>query len=110
MHRTLVVSVLTGVLALALAQTALALGLSTASGPTPFGGCSTPSAGGTNFLNTEVEPWLAANRATAGNLIAVYQQDRWSNGGAHGLVAAASFDGGATWSTRTPTPSTSSTA
>jgi hypothetical protein len=26
-----------------------------------------------------------------------FQQDRWSNGGAHGLVAAASFDGGTKW-------------
>src|SRR5439155_15506755 len=27
----------------------------------------------------------------------VWQQDRWSDGGAHGLVAGYSFDGGATW-------------
>ena len=29
------------------------------------------------------------------NLIGVFQQDRWSNGGAHGLVASRSTDGGA---------------
>jgi hypothetical protein len=32
------------------------------------------------------------------NIIGVYQQDRWSNGGAHGLVTAVSHNGGATWS------------
>ena len=30
-------------------------------------------------------------------MIGVWQQDRWSNGGAHGLVAAFSRDGGKTW-------------
>src|SRR5256885_15415619 len=33
-------------------------------------------------------------------MIAVWQQDRWSDGGAHGLVAGVTHDGGATW-TRT---------
>src|SRR5262249_56811156 len=37
------------------------------------------------------------NPARPGNLIGVYQQDRWSNGGARGLVTAVSFDGGGTW-------------
>jgi hypothetical protein len=68
-------------------------------GPSPFSACTPlPAAGGTNYLNTEVEPWLAANPANPSNLIAVYQQDRWSNGGARGLVAASSSNGGATWS------------
>jgi hypothetical protein len=31
------------------------------------------------------------------NVVGVYQQDRWSNGGAHGLVDAVSHDGGQTW-------------
>ncbi|MGS0625972.1 exo-alpha-sialidase, partial [Ralstonia sp. VS2407] len=31
------------------------------------------------------------------NVIGAWQQDRWSNGGAHGLVAGYSFDGGLTW-------------
>ncbi|WP_275925296.1 alkaline phosphatase family protein, partial [Burkholderia sola] len=35
--------------------------------------------------------------------IGVWQQDRWSNGGAHGLVAGYTFDAGATWA-RTPQP------
>ena len=56
---------------------------------------------GTNFVNTAVEPWLAVGPKTAGKgkflLIGTWQQDRWSNGGAHGLVAAFSRDGGKTW-------------
>jgi hypothetical protein len=31
------------------------------------------------------------------NIVGVWQQDRWNNGGAHGLVAGFSFDGGKTW-------------
>ena len=56
---------------------------------------------GTLFINAEVEPHLALNPARPSNLIAAWQQDRWSNGGARGLVAAASTDGGVTWSRRT---------
>src|SRR5206468_12907023 len=51
----------------------------------------------------EVEPWLAVNPTNPSNLIGVWQQDRWSNGGAHGLVAGFSFDGGLTWR-QTPLP------
>src|SRR5262249_5243288 len=37
------------------------------------------------------------NSLNTSNLVGVFQQDRWSNGGAHGLVAATSHNGGATW-------------
>jgi hypothetical protein len=40
---------------------------------------------------------VAVNPANPSNVIGVYQQDRWSNGGAHGLVTAFSFDGGTTF-------------
>jgi hypothetical protein len=70
------------------------------SGPSPFANCSNPGEPGTVFVNGEVEPWVAVNPHTAGNVIGVWQQDRWSNGGAHGLIAGASFDGGATWTRR----------
>jgi hypothetical protein len=74
------------------------------SGPSPFTpGCEGVAQSGTNFQNAEVEPWLAVNPANTKNLIGVFQQDRWSNGGAHGLVAASSFNGGKTWS-ETPLP------
>jgi hypothetical protein len=62
-----------------------------------YAGCSDAGQNGTNYSNAEDEPFVAANPKTAGNLAGVYQQDRWSNGGAHGLVAAASFDGGGKW-------------
>ena len=50
-------------------------------------GCS-GSTTGTLFPGTEVEPWIATNPADAGNSIAVWQQDRYSNGGANSLRAA----------------------
>ncbi len=68
-----------------------------ASGPSPFAGC-TVGGPGTVYVNSEVEPFIAVNPTNASNIVAVYQQDRWSNGGAHGLVTAVTHDGGATWS------------
>ena len=65
--------------------------LSLASGPSPFAGCTTggnPTS--TNYANTEVEPFVAVNPTNPNNVVAVFQQDRWSDGGAHGLVAAVS--------------------
>jgi hypothetical protein len=65
----------------------------------PFAaGCEGGLASGTLYLNSEVEPLVAANPADGANLIGVWQQDRWSNGGARGNLSAASFDGGRTWS------------
>nr|WP_181431816.1 sialidase family protein [Burkholderia vietnamiensis] len=72
------------------------------SGPSPFAACATGGPG-TNYVNAEVEPWLSVNPAKPTNMIAVWQQDRWSNGGAPGLVAGYTFDGGSTWA-RTPQP------
>ena len=69
------------------------------SGPSPFApGCG--AAPGTLYVNAEVEPSLAVNPANPGHLLAMWQQDRWSNGSARGLVSAVSFDGGAPWSSR----------
>jgi hypothetical protein len=76
--------------------------LTLVSGPSPFAGC-TIGGPGTNYVNAEVEPWVAVSPVNSQNIIGVWQQDRWSNGGAHGLVAGASFDGGATWH-ETPQP------
>ncbi len=76
----------------------------TVSGPTPFTpGCNGAPQTGTNFPNAEVEPWVDINPVNASNIVAVWQQDRWSNGGSNGLLAGVSFDGGATW-TRTAAP------
>ena len=42
-----------------------------------------------NYPNTELEPFMAVNPVNE-HIIGVYQQDRWSDGGAHGLVASRS--------------------
>ncbi|SAL88711.1 BNR/Asp-box repeat-containing protein [Caballeronia arvi] len=76
--------------------TSTAWAASLVSGASPFASC-TIGGPGTNYVNAEVEPWLAVNPAVPGNLIGVWQQDRWSNGGAHGLVAGYSFNAGKTW-------------
>src|SRR5919202_423060 len=52
---------------------------------------------GAEYRNSEVEPFVAVNPARPGNRIGVWQQDRWSTGGANGLLARVSNDGGATW-------------
>jgi hypothetical protein len=77
-----------------------------ASGASPIAGCigDQPDSG-TNFTNSEVEPWLAVNQANPSNLLAAWQQDRWNNGGSKGVVTATSFDGGLTWSTNANTKS-----
>ena len=83
--------------ALAFAGLALAAsGPTDVSGLSPFAAC-TVGGPGTNFVNSEVEPFVAVNPANSNNIVGVFQQDRWSNGGAHGLVASTSHDGGATW-------------
>jgi len=48
-----------------------------------------------------VEPYLAINPANPSNLIGIWQQDRWSDGGSHGLVAGYSLDDGKTWTEKT---------
>jgi len=79
------------------------------SGPSPYAACTAGAGTGKLFNNTEVEPYLAANPANTKNLVATWQQDRWSNGGAHGGGSAASFDGGRTW-TETSLPFSSCAA
>jgi hypothetical protein len=56
-----------------------------------------PDNGQVNYKDTEVEPLVAVNPTNPDNVIGVYQEDRWSDGGAHGLVAARSLDGGAAY-------------
>ena len=69
-----------------------------ASSASPFAaGCDGVPATGVNYPNAEVEPYLAINPQNSANLVGVWQQDRWSNGGARALATGASFDGGRTW-------------
>ena len=56
---------------------------------------------GTLYTNTAVEPSMVANPFNPMNLIAAWQQDRWSNGGSQGLMLAASFNGGGSWTLTT---------
>jgi BNR repeat protein len=70
-------------------------------GTSPFASCPDigPPFGSSDFntVNTEIEPRMAIDPTNANNMIAVYQQDRWRNGGARGLVASISRNGGSSW-------------
>jgi hypothetical protein len=72
-----------------------------ASGPSPFAGCPVgagpASNPGTVYPNTELEPFVAINPTDPDNIIGVFQQDRWSDGGSRGLVASRSTNGGQSW-------------
>ena len=69
------------------------------SGPSPYPAtCGGGAAGSVNYEDAEVEPYVAVNPANPSNVIGIWQQDRWSDGGAHGLVIGTSLDGGKTWS------------
>jgi hypothetical protein len=80
-------------------------------GASPFApGCGGPGEGfhssselaEVNFPNTEVEPWFVVNPQDPLDLASFFQQDRWSDGGAHGLVAGVSDNGGTSWSKSWP--------
>jgi hypothetical protein len=67
------------------------------SGTSPFASSTADNVAGqtgTNFLHSEVEPRVAVDPTNPDHLVGVWQQDRWSNGGARGIVAGVSFDGG----------------
>jgi hypothetical protein len=100
------ISALAAVLVVSLAPSAAAAPatvgpLSIATGLSLYAGCTTGldpgSPPGTNYVNAEVEPFVAVNPTNPSNLIGVFQQDRWSNGGSRGNATAVSMDGGTTW-------------
>ena len=68
----------------------------------PFAGCA-PIGAGIAYPDAEVEPWVDVNPVNPQNVVAIYQQDRYSSGAAKGNVSSASFDGGQTW-TQVPVP------
>jgi hypothetical protein len=87
------------------AATAQTSPLERISGPSPFEpNCNGAPQVGTVYPNAEVEPWVSANPRNARNLVSVWQQDRWSNGGAQGNLTAVSFDRGDSWRRVTPPP------
>ncbi len=72
------------------------------SGPSPFAGCTEDQTPGNtensiNYPDSEIEPWVDVNPTDHDNIIVGWQQDRWNDGGARGLVAGVSFDGGDNW-------------
>ncbi|GAA4609905.1 sialidase family protein [Actinoplanes octamycinicus] len=70
----------------------------------PFADCTVGAApGSVLYPGAEVEPSVTAHRSRPTEVIGVWQQDRWSDGGAHGLVAAYSRNGGKTF-TEVPWP------
>src|SRR5262245_33805393 len=77
--------------------------LTVVSGPSPFAACTDGVApGSVLYPNAEEEPWVDVNPTNPNNLIAVWQQDRWSDGGARGLVTAVTHDGGVSWARTFP--------
>ena len=71
------------------------------SGTSPLAGCTADGfqdQTGTVYMNSEVEPWIDVNSSNPANMIGIWQQDRWSNGGARGLVTGVTTNGGASWS------------
>ena len=78
---------------------------SQASSVSPFASCDISAflfPGEVNWVNSELEPWVAVNPTNPSNVIGVYQQDRYTFGGARGLAASVSHDGGATWNVTYP--------
>ena len=47
--------------------------------------------GSTNYPGSQVEPYVVANPTRANNLVGIWQQDRWNDGGARGLVVSVSM-------------------
>src|SRR6266550_5327316 len=63
-------------------------------GASPFApGCDGGAEAGTNYANSEVEVRVAVDQRNPAHAVGVWQQDRWSTGAAHGLVAATTADG-----------------
>src|SRR5215218_6986331 len=70
------------------------------SAPSPYApDCAAlpPDEPGRNIRNGVPEPRVAVDPRDPRHVVAVWQQDRWSNGGASGLQGAVSRDGGRTW-------------
>jgi hypothetical protein len=84
------------------AVTGIAGPATVSSEPSPYAACANDSQPGRIFVSGETEPNLAVSGS---NMIAMWHQDRWSNGGAHGIGVGFSSNGGANWS-QTTYPST----
>src|SRR3954470_176601 len=86
----------------AAASTYAPLGQVESSTTNVYGGCP-PDGAGAKFPNSEVEPYVDVNPTNPNNFIAVYQQDRYSNGGSKSNAAGFTTNAGASW-TQVPIP------
>ncbi len=74
----------------------------------PFGACTDnvhgqqTAFGSILYPNTAIEPWVAVDPTDPSRLLVGVQQDRWSDGGARGLIGVVSKDGGSTWTDSIP--------
>lgn len=94
--RTFVAAAGTSLLVAALASPAVAgtQPVGRVSSGDPFAKCAIGADdGGVVAPGSEVEPWVAVDPRHPGRVIGAFQQDRWSDGGAKGLVATYSADG-----------------
>jgi hypothetical protein len=120
-YRRVAAAVLAGVLSVAVGASAAQAGPLVADSPIeasasdPLAACP-PDGSGVLFPDTEVEPWVDVNPTDADgdlvigdNIVGFYQQDRYSNGGSQGNVAAVSMDGGVLWSRTVPQQRTTCT-
>jgi hypothetical protein len=85
-------------------------------GPSPLAGCTTDDVksqeqlfGSILYPNTAIEPGAAIDPTDPNRILVYHQQDRWSDGGARGLVGGLSNDGGVTWTVTTPSGVTNCT-
>jgi hypothetical protein len=81
------------------------------SGASPIAACDGDdgNVGGTQFVHSEVEPFVAVDPSNPSVLIGAWQQDRWSNGGSEGNVTATSTNGGSSWALNAITKSSKCT-
>jgi hypothetical protein len=54
------------------------------------------------YPDTAIEPWVAVDPSDASRLLVGTQQDRWSDGGARGLIGVVSNDAGSSWKDTIP--------
>jgi hypothetical protein len=74
----------------------------------PFAACTADnvsaqesSLGSTLYPASEPEPSVDINPTDSLNIVGVYQEDRWSDGGGRGIASSWSTDGGLTWNQTT---------
>jgi hypothetical protein len=104
LKKALWISALASALAVITSSTAVALAVVVkVSGPSPLSACTSLDAiqAGRVFLDAEVEPFIGVNPANPANWVTMWHQDRWSNGGAHGIGVGVTTTGGTTWTEST---------